>query len=134
MCLAYGHNAVTPVRLEPAIPRSRVKNFTTWPLRSRKDCLLIAPYHKAKNPSISEALQGGVCSRVAMEYIDLFLCPQKHCMVLKSVLTLRGIHERRQICSCLYATPYASTCYGSQVRTFQAHFNHTSTPSTMIRD
>ena len=28
-----GHNAVTPVRLEPAAPRSRVKHSTTEPLR-----------------------------------------------------------------------------------------------------
>ena len=28
------HNAVTPVRLEPATPRSRVKHSTTEPLRS----------------------------------------------------------------------------------------------------
>ena len=28
------HNAVTPVRLEPAAPRSRVKHSTTEPLRS----------------------------------------------------------------------------------------------------
>ena len=34
MCLAQGHNAVTPVRLEPAAPRSRVKQSTTEPLRS----------------------------------------------------------------------------------------------------
>ena len=34
MCLAQGHNAVTPVRLEPAAPRSRVKHSTTEPLRS----------------------------------------------------------------------------------------------------
>ena len=32
--LAQGHNAVTPVRLEPAAPRSRVKHSTTEPLRS----------------------------------------------------------------------------------------------------
>ena len=31
---AQGHNAVTPVRLEPAAPRSRVKHSTTEPLRS----------------------------------------------------------------------------------------------------
>ena len=73
-------------------PRSRVKHSTTEPLRSR---------HKAKNPSIAEALQGGVCSRVPMGYIDLFLCPPKHCLVLNSVLTIRGIHVRRQI----YAFP-----------------------------
>ena len=34
MCLAQGHNTVTPVRLEPAAPRSRVKHSTTEPLRS----------------------------------------------------------------------------------------------------
>ena len=34
MCLAQGHNAVTPVRLEPAASRSRVKHSTTEPLRS----------------------------------------------------------------------------------------------------
>ena len=34
MCLAQGHNAVPPVRLEPATLQSQVKNFTTEPLRS----------------------------------------------------------------------------------------------------
>ena len=34
MFLAQGHNAVTPVRLEPAAPGSRVKHFTTEPLHS----------------------------------------------------------------------------------------------------
>ena len=33
MCLAQGHNAVTPMRLEPLAPRSRVKHSTTEPLR-----------------------------------------------------------------------------------------------------
>ena len=28
------HNAVTPVRFEPAVPRSRAKHCTTEPLRS----------------------------------------------------------------------------------------------------
>ena len=32
MCLAQGHNTVTLVRLEPASPRSQVKNSTTEPL------------------------------------------------------------------------------------------------------
>ena len=32
MCLAQSHNRVMPVRLEPAIPRSRVKHSTTEPL------------------------------------------------------------------------------------------------------
>ena len=30
------YNAVMPVRLEPAVPRPRVKHFTTEPLRSPK--------------------------------------------------------------------------------------------------
>ena len=34
MCLAQGHNTVTPVRLEPAAPQSRVKHSTTESLRS----------------------------------------------------------------------------------------------------
>ena len=34
MCLAQGHNAVTPVRLKPVAPRSLVRHFTTEPLRS----------------------------------------------------------------------------------------------------
>ena len=33
MCLAQRHTAVTPVRFEPATPRSRVKHSTTEPLR-----------------------------------------------------------------------------------------------------
>ena len=32
---AQGHNAVMPVRLEPAAPLSRVKHSTTEPLRSK---------------------------------------------------------------------------------------------------
>ena len=34
MCLAQGHNTVTPVRLEPSAPRSSVKHSTTEPLCS----------------------------------------------------------------------------------------------------
>ena len=34
VCLAQGHNAVTPVKLEPAAPRFRVKHSTTEPLCS----------------------------------------------------------------------------------------------------
>ena len=34
MCLAQGHNAVMPVRLEPGALRSPVKHFTTEPLHS----------------------------------------------------------------------------------------------------
>ena len=35
------HKAVTPVRLEPAAPRSRVKHSTTEPLRSHNDFVRI---------------------------------------------------------------------------------------------
>ena len=34
MCLAQRHNTVTPVRLEPAAPQSRVEHSTIEPLRS----------------------------------------------------------------------------------------------------
>ena len=34
MCLSQGHNAVTPVRFEPAAPRSRVKDSINESLRS----------------------------------------------------------------------------------------------------
>ena len=37
MCLAQGHNAVTPVRLKPAALISRVKHSTPEPLRSHGD-------------------------------------------------------------------------------------------------
>ena len=39
--LAQGHNAVTPMRLEPTAPRSRVKHSTTEPLRSHVHELLV---------------------------------------------------------------------------------------------
>ena len=35
MCPAQGHNAVTPVRLEPTTPLSQVKHSTIEPLRSQ---------------------------------------------------------------------------------------------------
>ena len=38
--LLKDHNAVTPVRLEPAAPRSGVKHSTTEPLRSQPHCEL----------------------------------------------------------------------------------------------
>ena len=40
MLLAQGHNAMTPVRLEPAAPRSRVKHSTTEQLRSDDEVLI----------------------------------------------------------------------------------------------
>ena len=41
MCLAQGHNAVTPVRLESTAPRSRVKHSTTEPLHSLSDVVFV---------------------------------------------------------------------------------------------
>ena len=37
MCLAQGHNTVTPVKLKPVAPQSRVKHSITEPLRSLED-------------------------------------------------------------------------------------------------
>ena len=45
-CSTSGHNAVTPMRLEPAALRSRVKHSTTEPLRSR---VHVTIYRKACN-------------------------------------------------------------------------------------
>ena len=42
MCLAQGHNTVTPGWLEPAAPRSRVKRSTTEPLRTTNNGLKTA--------------------------------------------------------------------------------------------
>ena len=40
MCLAQGHNAVTPLQLKPTAPQSQVKHSTTEPLRSLgQDCM-----------------------------------------------------------------------------------------------
>ena len=44
MCLAQGHNAVAPVRLEPAVLRSRVKHSTTEPLRSLHNIMVYRDY------------------------------------------------------------------------------------------
>ena len=38
MCLAQGHKAVTPVRLEPAVPGTQAKHSITEPLRSLNIC------------------------------------------------------------------------------------------------
>ena len=41
MCLAQGHKAVPPVRLEPATVPSRVKHSTSEPLHSLKSINVI---------------------------------------------------------------------------------------------
>ena len=52
--LLKDHNTVTPVRLEPAAPRSRVRHSTTEPLRSHvimgnRSLRLSEVLHKLKN-------------------------------------------------------------------------------------
>ena len=54
MCLAQGHNAVTPVRLKPAAPRSQVQHSTTEPMRhcapiSLRLCKVCDPCGRAYN-------------------------------------------------------------------------------------
>ena len=55
MCLAQGHNAVTPVRLESAAPRSRVKHYTTEPLRSLLNMPTILVTKVMWEPAASES-------------------------------------------------------------------------------
>ena len=56
MCLAQVHNAVTPLRFEPAAPLSPVKHSTTEPLRSPKniyggaEILLMSYHHNTEKP------------------------------------------------------------------------------------
>ena len=68
MCVAQGHNTVTPVRLEPAASRSRVKRSTTeprneyglspiYPELANKHTFLIKPF-KATNTT---AADGNFC-------------------------------------------------------------------------
>ena len=45
MCLAQGHNTLTPVRLEPTALLPRVKHSTTEPLRSQKVKMLLVHYN-----------------------------------------------------------------------------------------
>ena len=45
MCYAQGHTGVTPVRLKPTAPRSRVKHSTTKPLRSLSLQLAVTVSH-----------------------------------------------------------------------------------------
>ena len=67
MCLAQGHNAVTPVRLAPAAPRSRVKHSTTEPLRS---LVLInsTDHDKMSNDVVFHYLQNDLCSPESLVY------------------------------------------------------------------
>ena len=57
MCLAQGHNVVTPMRHEPAALRSRVKYSTTEPLPSLQKGLNKT---KLKNHTAAKMFQMGV--------------------------------------------------------------------------
>ena len=57
MCLAQGHNAVTPMKPEPAALRSRVKHSTTEPLRTKHNELTTCLKNKLLNPYKSSVLQ-----------------------------------------------------------------------------
>ena len=59
MCLAQGHNTVTPVRLEPGTSRSRVKHSSTEPLRSL--------WYKVKHKHLFNALN--MLSALRMTYL-----------------------------------------------------------------
>ena len=59
MCLAQGHNAVIPVRLEPGALRSQVKQSTTEPLHS-----LIPICHQLASPMVQKG-----------NPVDRFFCP-----------------------------------------------------------
>ena len=63
MCLAQGHNAVTPLRLEPAAPRSRVKHSTTEPLRSHSSYGTQVARNSIIWASTRENLSSGVCEQ-----------------------------------------------------------------------
>ena len=49
MCLSQGHKAVTPVRLEPGAPRSRVQRATTEELHSNPSGSALFANFKDKN-------------------------------------------------------------------------------------
>ena len=57
MCLAQGHSTVTQVMIEPAALRSRVKHYTTEPLRSRT-CNSITASFDLRNVRITAYLKG----------------------------------------------------------------------------
>ena len=64
MCPAQGHNAVTPVRLEPAAPLSRVKHSTTEPLCSpypaSKELNALCAIIKGITLSIGQTVKGRI--------------------------------------------------------------------------
>ena len=65
------HNAVTPVRLELAALRSRVKHSTTEPLRSLLSVLKAMNNTSSKNPQIQKLLEK--CHEL-LAYKEIALC------------------------------------------------------------
>ena len=65
MCLAQGHNAVMPVRLEPVAPRSRVKRHSTTalPIQCVESVISILNY-----PMFSRFLQVSVAEQASVSF------------------------------------------------------------------
>ena len=74
MCLAQGHvNEVTPARLEPAAPRSRVMHSTTEPVRS-----------------------------LFMDYISSSNCSLRYMYVI-TIISYRIVKTRPSVCKITFA-------------------------------
>ena len=81
--LLKDHNAVTPVRLKPVTPRSRVKHSTTEPLRSHNAsyglCVLIKDYLSKQfslfHPHVQEFLYTDCSSHCILLLPSYFLNP-----------------------------------------------------------
>ena len=93
MCLAQGYNPVTPVRLIPAAPWSRVKHSTNEPLRSHiklkinsdKELLQPKPLYSPLNWNETQLKQG-------MHYNDPKLAKLKKCKFIKNSFSSLNFH------------------------------------------
>ena len=72
MCLAQGHNAVTPVRLEPAAPRFRVKHSTTEQLRP--SLFTYVPLNNVLKSNVGGQLHIRFCHLLAIGVFSLGIC------------------------------------------------------------
>ena len=73
ICLAQGHNAVTPVRLEPANPLSRVKHSTNEPLWSLVSSKALYQWATAI-PGLECDVKNGVNRMMTSECWSRFVC------------------------------------------------------------
>ena len=96
MSLAQDHNAVTLVRLEPAALRSRVKHFTTEPLRSLtyldfelSDVVFITPINVKMQPTV------GIIKFISMMNLMLGRVEHEH-----FISQPRDQNQNQQIKSC----------------------------------